>query len=600
MGFNWEEYEEHKPEDPAQAVKSLTTFDAYTDFMARCMKIRSESGGPIPFVLRKAQRRLLQIYLDAKQDGRGIRIVHLKARQYGGSTLIQALMLIEAIQNEDASFLTVAQDADSADHLMKHMAAYMGRRLCDDVKVRVEKERQKPHAEIVLTNKSVLTSATAKNLNLGRSKTFRFLHLSEVAFWWRTLKTFEAADDIFQSVMSTVPDPSVVPDAAVILESTGYGRQGAFYEFYIAARDGVSDWIPFFVPWYEIEKYSMPVPKDERENEAIFTNEIQPEWDDPPTKAVRKLKLDRWELNLINAARGGLTWGQMLWRRHKLADFRGEIERFNQEYPATEDDAFSSTGSPAFSPNAMVWYENRIRKEDDPVHYDVIVTKEGGEVIPEYNGFLHVWRPPEAGAVYVVGADVAAGDSAHKFRATKASYSAAQVLRVDKQPYEQVAEYMARPDPLEFGEILAVIGHWYNTATVAPERNADGYSTIMALHERDYPNLYMPMVTNRNGETRQVYGVQTDMTTKRNMLNQMRYMVTHKSLIIHSLRLIQQMYTVHYTLDGRIAMPRDADLVMSMMIGLAVSMEESAFLVEDEIEDMGVRWDPELGGLVLR
>ena len=592
MSFDFEKYK--KRAQSGNIVRSLKSFQDYIKFFNECIKIRAEAGGAISFNLRRAQRRLLQEYLRAKQEGRGIRIVHLKARQYGGSTLIQALLVLNAIQHGDAAFLTVAHDLDSAKHLIEDMAIYMLRHACPSVDVSIIKQRQHPMAEAILSNNSKITAVTAKNLNLGRSKTFRFLHLSEVAFWWRTLKTVDAADDIFQSLMSTVPEPTEVPDSVVILESTGYGRQGAFYDYYQDAVEGKSYWIPFFVPWYEIEKYEDPVSENQQDKVELF-QELLEDWDNPRGKLVDKLGLDRWELSLIHTTKGQLSWGQILWRRRKLHDFRGEIERFNQEYPATEDDAFSATGSPAFSPNAMVWYEEQVKAKSDFVRYDVILTKDKQKLIEDYGGFLHVWDRPVAGAKYVIGADVAAGDSAHKFRATKASYSAAQVLRVDNKQIVQVAEYMARPDPMEFGEILAAIGYWYSTALIVVERNADGLSTIGELLHKEYPAIYTPVLPNRQGDFRPVYGVQTDMKTKKQMLNQMRYLIGHREIEIRSLRLVQQMHTVHYTPDGRIMMPRTADLVMSMMIGLTAVLDNTVLIEEPEIEDRGLIWDPELG-----
>jgi len=596
MSFDFNKYSKRKPEDKNEWLYKLETYEDYLNALEKCFSIKSEAGGKIPFKLRRAQKRLLKTYVEARQAGKGIRIVHLKARQYGGSTLIQSLMVLDAIRHPDSSLLTVAHETTSSAHIMDDMALFMIDTMCNKIGIKVKKRRYRPNMQLTLSNRAKLESATAKNLNLGRSKTFRFLHLSEVAFWWRTLHTFKAADDIFQSVLGTLPEATEVPDATVILESTGYGRQGAFYEYYRDAKEGKSNWIPFFVPWYEIEKYELPVLPEEEENAEIFVELMEELTNDPdanPVHLIRRLGITKEEVSLIRQASIPITWGQILWRRQKLNDFRGDIDRFNQEYPATADDAFSATGIPAFNPQSLIWYEQRIQKGPG---YRLFENIKDNIIEESDTGFLRVWEEPDPKGKYVVSADVAAGNSAHKFSAVTASYSAAEVFRIDQEQITQVAEYMARPDPIEFGGILFAIASWYNTALLVPERNADGFSTINEILHLNYHNLYA-----RNVDTadpmRIVYGIQTDVKTKKMMLNAMRYMVAHRQVVIRSMRLIQQMYTVNYTPDGRIIMPQDADLVMATMIGLVAVQEERIVQVNspDDDDNGGLIWDPELG-----
>jgi len=270
------------------------------------------------------------------------------------------------------------------------------------------------------------------------------------------------------------------------------------------------------------------------------------------------------------------------------------IDRFNQEYPATVNDAFNATGSPAYNPESMSRFESDARLTTY-TPYGVLGYPSPE---PDPSGFFRVWKLPVPGSRYVIGADVAAGDSAHKFNANKASYSAAQVLLIrPDNVVEQVAEYMARPDPIEFGEILTLIGTFYNNATLVPERNADGLSTIGEILHHNYQNLYT-LNLDAGDALKILYGLQTTATTKKQMLNRMRYAVSHQKTVIRSLRLIQQMHTVHYTLDGRIIMPRDADLVMAFMIGYTVAEDEiktQQIINNSPNEEGGLRWDSELG-----
>lgn len=57
---------------------------------ATCVKITDkESKLPIPFILNRPQRRLLSLIEGQRTAGMPIRLIMVKARQWGGSTLIQ-------------------------------------------------------------------------------------------------------------------------------------------------------------------------------------------------------------------------------------------------------------------------------------------------------------------------------------------------------------------------------------------------------------------------------------------------------------------------------------------------------------------------------
>ena len=73
-----------------------------------------------------------------------------------------------------------------------------------------------------------------------------------------------------------------------------------------------------------------------------------------------------------------------------------------------------------------------------------------------------MWRPPEQGHTYVIGADVAEG-------LETGDYSCAQVL--DRRDLCQVSEWHGHTDPDLFGEELAKLGRLYNSAMIGCEVN---------------------------------------------------------------------------------------------------------------------------------
>ena len=57
---------------------------------ARCVIIKDKlSGRNVPLVLNRPQRRLVAVMEEQRRAGRPVRVILLKARQWGGSTLVQ-------------------------------------------------------------------------------------------------------------------------------------------------------------------------------------------------------------------------------------------------------------------------------------------------------------------------------------------------------------------------------------------------------------------------------------------------------------------------------------------------------------------------------
>ena len=64
-----------------------------TDFeywCEKCVRIQDKlTGERIPFVLNRPQKKLLAVMEQQRREGKPIRIILLKSRQWGGSTLVQ-------------------------------------------------------------------------------------------------------------------------------------------------------------------------------------------------------------------------------------------------------------------------------------------------------------------------------------------------------------------------------------------------------------------------------------------------------------------------------------------------------------------------------
>jgi hypothetical protein len=97
---------------------------------------------------------------------------------------------------------------------------------------------------------------------------------------------------------------------------------------------------------------------------------------------------------------------------------------------------------------------------------------------PEFGVWL--WKQPEKGHKYLIGADVARGD---------ANDSSTFVI-VDMTTGEQVGEYRGKIYPDGMAEILNDYGRKYNNALVAVEANTYGSHTLIDLKKLGYPNIF--------------------------------------------------------------------------------------------------------------
>ena len=82
----------------------------------RCVRIKDKmSGRMVPFRLNAPQRRVAAVFERERQAGRPIRVIMLKARQWGGSTLVQMYMAwIQCTQAEHWHSLICAQVGKTA------------------------------------------------------------------------------------------------------------------------------------------------------------------------------------------------------------------------------------------------------------------------------------------------------------------------------------------------------------------------------------------------------------------------------------------------------------------------------------------------------
>jgi hypothetical protein len=212
-------------------------------FASTFLKILDKEKRLTPFRWNKAQA-----HFHANRTGRDL---ILKARQLGFSTYVQGEMFRRTV-TQTRTTITLAHDADTTAKLR-----IMADRYWENCKFNsIQPARKYANASMTTYPEfdSVVTIATAGNVETGRGDTYTDMHGSEVAFW-------KDAEKIIAGAMQ-----GGSPD--VVLESTPNGAQGFFYERCMEAYRGDSVWTLHFYPWWWDDAYRLPAPADMEYTEA--------------------------------------------------------------------------------------------------------------------------------------------------------------------------------------------------------------------------------------------------------------------------------------------------------------------------------------------
>jgi len=191
---------------------------------------------------------------------------------------------------------------------------------------------------------------------------------------------------------------------------------------------------------------------------------------------------------------------------------KGMLRLFHQEYPKDDSEAFVASGSCFFDLDAIAdcverFVEPPSRRED--------------------NGGLLIWREPEVGSTYVIGADVAEG-----IKRGTSDFSHAAVY--DWRRRTQVAALHGKWPPDAFANRLFQLGQAYGVAFMGVERNGPGVAVLLALRQLAYPNLYWDKHPEDLSQGRQyapVLGWNTNRATKPILEADLSSAISSRSLV---------------------------------------------------------------------
>jgi len=292
--------------------------DDFPLFARRCLKIRTKSGAIEPLKLNRGQLYLHEKLEAQRKAGKPVRAIIVKGRQMGISTYLQARFYWRLWGSArgvalNAFILTHHQDAtNNLFGMAQRFHDYMPEVLKPPTKAANAKEL------VFAGNGCGYQVATAGQNEVGRSATIQLLHGSEVPSW-------PNAESHVVSLLSTALAKG--PNTEGILEATAKGIGNVFHKMCMAAVRGDSEYEAIFIPWFWDPGYQEPCPE-------AWAQAVPQAWH---------------EYALLH----GLSWEQLYWaylKNREMAQTKSQpiddpCPDFRQEYPATFDEAFQSSGN---------------------------------------------------------------------------------------------------------------------------------------------------------------------------------------------------------------------------------------------------------------
>lgn len=535
----------------AWKIKNDTKF-----YMENFLKIRDKNSQLIPFKLNTAQQAFEKIIEETEKAGKLHRYIVLKARQLGISTYSTGRMFAKTATHENINTLIIAHEDKATLNLFNMNKLYY-----DELPSAIRPMKKYSNERALVfenpTNdeeekalnpglRSKFTIATAGTTETARSGTYHNVHVSELAFFPNPEKTMTA-------LLQCVPDK---PNTLVVIESTANGVGGYFYDMWLAAVEGKSDFIPVFLPWFIDKEYSTPFPDSKTAKD--FKAAVNYKYKGTNGEYIYT---EEYILKKMHK----LTWEQLYWRDRTIANkCGGDIDLFKQEYPSTPEEAFIASGRPRFDHKALKQLE---LATSAPIAVGGLSRK--GETVSFYedkNGYVYIFKYPVPDANYTIGADVAEG-------LITGDYSVGAVL--DEQ-CDLVCAWYGHIDPDLFGKELANLGWYYNEAYVAVEGNNHGLTTIRSLIGEEYYNLYNTKIYDKiNDEMTTKIGWYTNVKTKPLMINKLAEFIRELLIKIPFDLFIKEMYTYVIDEKGRTNAQIGChdDTVMALAIALQAYLE---------------------------
>lgn len=483
------------------------------NYIEKYLFIKFKNGDVGLFKLNKPQMKLYMLIKKMREKGLPVRIIILKARQMGFSTLVEGIIFSMVTLNHNLKAGIITHRDDATTNLLNMFKFYYNHlplELRPQTKATNTKEVIYDTSDGTGLN-SLIKCMTATANGVGRSDTFQLLHISEYAFWQCDKKA--TYSDLMQSVPST-------PNSMVFVESTANGFDD-FKDLWDKTINGENDFEALFVGWHEMDEYRKPyygfqLTKEEKELMVLYS-----------------LDLD-----------------QITWRRWAIANnCQGDINKFHQEYPICPEEAFISSGNCMFDLNKLA---ERLKIIKPPLKrgyfkYDYVydpkvkdMTVKNPKWVEDERGEVLIYEDVKEFYPYVTGGDTAGeGSDANVFHV------------LDNTNGKQVCKYKTQMDSDIFTRQCIAICLYFNTALFNVETNFN--SGVIAYAQRmGYPKIYLRETYDTiTKETVESYGFRTTSITRPLILDRLVPLVRENIELINDRETLIEMQTFCLNASGK-------------------------------------------------
>lgn len=594
LGTTDEDYHSDRQKVIRQFVRLRIRYD-FAFWAAFYVYIKNKYGGEdVLFRLTYPQRKFVARLEELRKAGKPIRLVLLKARQWGGSTTSQLYMAwLQLVHKVGLNSLIIAHQGAGSDEI-KDMFDRMIANYPIEMLYKIGESYSENEPKLVGVGKSgsihrvpqrncKIKIGTAERPDSCRGGDYSLVHLSEVGLWKAT--EGKKPEDIVRSACGGV---LLRPYTMIVYESTANGTGNFFQKEYDAAKEGKSQFQAIFVSWFDIEFNSLPLDDERAFAECLYLNKDNLNVNSTREESGKYL----WWLWEKGATLEAINW--YIEERKKYND-HGEIA---SECPSDDVEAFVHSGARVFDKYKVEELKKSCRppKEIGDIAGEDRKGKDALKdirFIANQQGQLWIWSHPEIDPEekvkdrYLVIVDIGG-------RSRKADWSVILVLdrlyMIDGDKPSVVAQWYGHIDMHVLAWKSAQIAAYYDNALLVIEsntlethdrdRNVEGDQSGYILNQiKDvYSNLYA-----RKQKEEEIiehaplkYGFHTNVNTKPMIISNLIEIVSEGLYIERDKRCLDEYLTYEKKQNGSYGAitGKHDDLLMTRAIGLHICYNE--------------------------
>ena len=466
---------------------TLSELQTFAGRARRLYKIRSEQNELINYEFNSAQKIINKIREEEferslkTKGAKQCKLIILKGRQVGATTDTAMFNMDIMLNLNQARGLILTHDDkttpiiyDKYQKVFDNLPEYVlvtddnGNPIHDDNGERLIypiKPKHRTYSGYNLsfadkTESNVFVRTAGSGDAVGKGDNVNFVHYSEAANYTE-----------YKKVISSV-NQMMAPTSYIysVIESTANGVSGSGEGFYNTWVNSEREWNnflmgrtssfegyrPVFIPWYEMEKYRMPLVDGKLislEGINFHSPDKKNEYLDTEEQIIEEIFDDR------EVGKQAVNWYRWCIKENCQYDYYDAM----RYYPHKPDDAFIASDQGFFDGSKLFTVKQKFQKNGEKDH-ETGAINDDFEFDQHKMGELKVWDHPDTDYHdrYIVSCDPSYGVEG-------GDYSCMFVF--DRLEEKFVAKWYGNMKEDLIAEELVKLGYYYNTALIVPEMN---------------------------------------------------------------------------------------------------------------------------------